>query len=358
MRIAVDTRALCVPVFGIGRYTGQILFRTIPAARDIEWFLYADRPLLADFSAYDNVTIRQFGHARRFSSIYRSQHHFSRWARQDRIDTFWSPRHHLPVMLPSSIRQVLTIHDLVWKKYPETMKKANLWLERALMPVSMKKADAILCVSRSTARDVLEIRPRYERKIFVTPLAADTGAKSVAPDITGSYLLFVGTLEPRKNLSRIVQAFQQALPLLGDIRLVLVGARGWGRQIEELIRTSELASRVVLTGHLDDEALNGYYEGATALLLPSLYEGFGIPALEAMTRGVPVIGADNSSLPEVIGDGGILVDPLSVDRIAEAMIRLVNDPEERARLANKAREQAGRFSWDRTAAETLAVLKG
>ena len=171
------------------------------------------------------------------------------------------------------------------------------------------------------------------------------------------YFLYLGTLQPRKNLERLLQAYAQ---LSGDVpALVLAGAKGWYfERIAAAIAALGLGERVFLPGYVPDEDVPALLTGALALVFPSLYEGFGLPVLEAMACGTPVVTANTSSLPEVVGEAGLLVDPLRVDEIAAAMQRLLADEALRAELSRRGLERAGLFSWDRCARETLAVLEG
>lgn len=356
MKIAVDARALCVPIFGIGRYTREILDRLI-GQPDTEWFLYADRPLPVAYPDHENVTTSSFGSANRLLSLGRTQLAFARWAIRDRVDLFWSPRHHLPLLLDSRIRTVVTVHDLVWKVCPETMLRANRWVEGLLMPASVKKADAIICVSESTQQDLRAHFPRVAGK-SVTILEAAGGQIEAAPNTSSRYFLFVGTLEPRKNLGRLIEAFALARSRgMDDCRLIIAGAAGWNTAIDQAIRSAGVDAHVDVLGHVDDNVLHGYLAGAIALCLPSLYEGFGLPALEAMQYGTPVIGPDRSSIPEIVGEAGLLVDPLSIEDIASAMVRLATDDELRGRLSRSARSRAGQFSWDTAAVETFGLFE-
>lgn len=356
MRIAVDARPLCVPTFGIGRYTRALLDR-MTADTSVQWFLYADRPLLVDYSDRPNVTQRTFGAANRLLSLIRTQWTFARWARQDAVDVFWSPRHHLPLRLDRRIRAVVTIHDLVWKYYPETMLPANRLVERLLMPSSLRRADAIIAVSEATGQDLGRFYPKAMTKTRVIPEAAEALA-GITPPTSDRYFLFVGTLEPRKNLARLLSAFAAAKRSgLDDCRLVIAGAQGWGPELHANIKSRTLEGQVELLGHVDDRTLHEKMAGAIALCLPSLYEGFGLPALEAMQYGTPVIGANVSSIPEVVADGGILVDPMSPAQMTDAMLSLARDDALRARLSGQARVQAKRFSWDQAATQTLTLLR-
>lgn len=355
MRIAVDARPLCVPTFGIGRYTKALLDRLIPQSRH-DWFLYADRPLLVDYSSHANVTVRAFPSVNHVLSLPRTQFTFAHWAQQDRVDCFWSPRHHLPLLLPSSVRKVLTIHDLVWRHFPKTMLGRNLFVERLLMPPSVRKADAILCVSGATERDLVDVWPEVESRSTVTPLAADK--LDVTPEPV-RFFLFVGTLEPRKNLPRLLEAFALAREKgLKDCSLEIAGATGWAEQLEPLLASNPARDHIHLLGRIDDATMHTKMASAIALCLPSLYEGFGLPALEAMQYGTPVIGGNISSIPEVVGEGGLLVDPQDVEAIANAMLKMANDQSFREAASNAARAQSAKFSWDQTAKQTLQILEG
>jgi len=233
---------------------------------------------------------------------------------------------------------------------------ANRFIERLLMPSSLRRADVILCVSEATKADVVTHFPGVAEKTIVIHEAA-TPMAAPPLDRAGNYFLFVGTLEPRKNLGRVIEAFARAKEKgLGDCKLVIVGAEGWGDRIDAVVSAAGLGNDVELPGHVDDVELHQKLAGAIALLLPSLHEGFGLPALEAMQYGTPVIGANVSSIPEIVGDGGILVDPLSKTSISEALIILATDAERRQVLADNARRQAAKFSWEQAADETLAAF--
>jgi len=175
------------------------------------------------------------------------------------------------------------------------------------------------------------------------------------------YLLYVGTLQPRKNLARLVDAFTRLAgdPALTGVQLVLAGKPGWlADDLAPRVARLGLAGRVLFPGYIADADLPALLSGALAFAFPSLYEGFGIPVLEAQSCGVPVMTSNNSSLPEVAGDAALLVDPHDVDAIAEAMRRLVTDDALRAELVRRGFENVKRFSWEKCARETLAVLEG
>jgi glycosyltransferase involved in cell wall biosynthesis len=360
VRIAVDARPLAHPHTGIGRYTESLLKRLVESGH--QWFLYSDRAITPRFPTDDRVQIRT-GNTRPGSplSLFYSQLVFPRWARGDCVDLFWSPRHHLPLRLPMSVKGVVTVHDLVWKRFPETMQGKNKWLERGLMGPSLRKAAGIIAVSNFTASEVADVYPDCAGRCVTIPEAAETQVRHYEEDFPlpeQAYLLFVGTPEPRKNLPRLLQAYAEARQRGVQQSLVLVGAGGWGNfDLEAVLRELDLQQAVHSRGQVSDAELNALYAGATALLMPSLYEGFGLPALEAMNHGTPVIASNRSALPEVVRDGGLLVNPESVEELSTAITLLCSDEVLHGKLAQQARWQASGFSWDRSAEMTLEALE-
>ncbi len=359
LRIAVDARPLAHPQTGIGRYTESLLKRLVESGH--QWFLYSDRALALRFPVDDHVQLRQ-GHSRPGSplSLVFTQMVFPRWARGDCVDLFWSPRHHLPLRLPPGMRSVVTVHDLVWKRYPETMRPLNRMLEQSLMGPSLRRADGVIAVSDFTSGELDAVYPELSATRATILEAADGDVADYEVDFplpTKPFFLFVGTPEPRKNLQRLLQAFANARQRGLQHQLVIAGAGGWGsHQLDKQVAELSLEGSVVLRGRVSDAELGALYRASTALVMPSLYEGFGLPVLEAMKAGVPSIVSRDSSLPEVAGDAGLLVDPSSISSIADAILELAINPDLLDTLRAKARERAPRFSWDTAARETLAFL--
>ena len=357
MRIAVDARPLASPVNGIGRYTHCLLKRMVQS--DHEWFLYSDRPIHGEAFKNQPVTIR-CGDARGGTpgSLKWAQWQYLRWAQHDKVALFWSPRHHLPLMLNRRIRTVVTIHDLVWRRYPETMQPKNRWLERLLTRPSIASADSIICVSDFTAGEVEAYYPEHANKCRVIHEAAEAHEPGALPgDVPERYLLFVGTLEPRKNLDNLLSAYSSLGSSQRRPPLIIVGGSGWGDyDVRAHVAKLDLTSQVIFYGQPADDELHALYKNALALVMPSLYEGFGLPALEAMQHGVPVIASNNSSLPEIVGDAGLLVDPRSIEAIARAMQKISGDDSLRALLSERAIVRSQRFSWDLAASQTMEVF--
>lgn len=352
MRIGIDARPLTLPSTGIGRYTSEIINRLTDS--DHELYLYAHQP----FQHPDGLSIvRQGRLAQSLLASAFAQYRFPRWAYIDQVDVFWSPRHHLPLF--SSAPCVVTVHDLVWRKAPDSMIAMGRTLERLLMPPSLQKAKAIISVSRATREDLVDYKPDIADRITVIPEAAfrpDTNAP--ANNERSGQILFVGTFEPRKNIPGILKAFAKLLEQgIISHQLILAGNPGWKEDIAGLVEQLGLSERVTLFGRADQSELEGLYRNCDFVIQPAFYEGFGLPILEAMTFGKPVITSNISAMPEVAGDAALLVDPYSVDEIANAMKRLITEPDLYSTLASRTRAQAAKFSWDRAAADTLRVLE-
>ena len=274
-------------------------------------------------------------------------------------DVFLSTNSYLTAWALRVPTSVMVMDLVAWRPDSRPQRRAAL-IEKATLPVAVRRARAFQCISEATAADLVELFPRVAGRTHVVPLAADErfnpdGRRATIDD--RRYVLGVGTLEPRKNLTRLVEAFAR-LPeeLREDRLLVLVGALGWDTAdtVEALRRHSAL---VRTPGHVDDEELRALYRGAELFAYPSLYEGFGLPVLEAMASGTPVLTSRSSSLPEVAGDAAVYVDPRSTDSIAQGLREALGDPGRLAALAASGLERASRFSWDRTAAETLELLE-
>ncbi len=275
----------------------------------------------------------------------------------------------LPAAIPPARdgqRLVVTVHDLAFEHEPEMFPSTWKRLYRMGMRAAAKRADTIIAPSRSTADDILAHARVPASKIEVIPEAASLPGSDGDPDEVAArlglqqpYLLSVGTLEPRKNLVRLIQAYRKAVVEGGlPHALVLAGPAGW--KPEALMREVDASGpgRVILTGRLSDADLDVVYRAAWAFAYVSVYEGFGLPVLEAMARGLPVICSNTSSVPEVAGEGALLVDPTSVPDMADAIRRVLADEHVAADLATAGMEQSRRFSWDTAARRTLEVYEG
>ncbi len=260
-------------------------------------------------------------------------------------------------------RLVVTVHDLAFERFPELFPRNWRWLYRAGLRAAVKRADAILVPSKSTADDVCSRTSIDPTRVHVTPLASSLTSSDDDPadvlallNVTSPYVLCVGTVEPRKNLTRLVRAYRQVAPDVPHA-LVLTGATGWHADDVETELARPGTGTILRTGHVNDEQLDALYRGANAFVYPSLYEGFGLPVVEAMSRGVPTITSNTSSLPEVAGDAALLVDPTDVSEIAEALASVLTDPVLADDLRTRGRARAATFSWAATARATLDVYR-
>jgi glycosyltransferase involved in cell wall biosynthesis len=267
--------------------------------------------------------------------------------------------------------KMLTIYDIIPLIHPEYFDERFVDDFKSIMASFSPEKDFLFTISECTKRDLCSWFDMDPERIFVTPLAAANDlyhpvqdkdelakvrTKFAIPD--GRYFLTLATVEKRKNLKMSIDCFRKVAREPGneDLCFVLVGTRGWKVKelMEEIESDSFLQNRVIFTGFVADKYLSALYSGAEAFLYPSLYEGFGLPPLEAMQCGLPVITSDSSSLPEVVGDAGLLVDPTDKDGICEAMLTLLNDTDMHREFRKKGIERASQFSWSNCADATVA----
>jgi glycosyltransferase involved in cell wall biosynthesis len=360
-RIAVDARPLCHPGTGIYRYTMELLSRMCRSGGD--WFLYSPQRYATAGLDLPNVHHRVAGMPSVLRAGQLSHALFPLWARRDRVDVFWGPRHQLPPLLPRRVRTAVTIHDMVFRDHGDTMRFPGRQIENFFTPRALARADVIAVVSQFTLQRLEHHFPQYAHKVVVVPGASILQGTVAAGDLVttageGRYFLFVGTLEPRKNLPRLLRAFRRFVTDCPDaLPLKIAGGAGWGGQdIARLVCELDLTERVYLLGKVDDSELRDLYRGAYVLLMPSLYEGFGLPIVEALSTGVPVITSENSAMSEVAGAAGYCVNPHSEDAILQAMRAVAGDSALYSKLRAGSSGEAARYDWDRSAAAMARVL--
>lgn len=283
-------------------------------------------------------------------------------------DLFHATDHLLPPLRRA--RTVFTVLDLTFRLFPEYHLPLNRWYSTLMLPRFLRQADAIITISEHTRRDLLKwvslppdkVRPihlgvnRAFRLIEDISELARVRAKYHLPE---RFILYLGTLEPRKNLTTLITAYH-ALLTQGDEppALVLAGRKGWLYEpILNQVRATGLSDRVLFTDWVDEQDAPAILNAADLFVYPSLYEGFGLPPLEAMACGTPIITSNVSSLPEVIGDAGIMIEPHDTRALTQAMRWLLADKAKRTELRSKGLQQASHFSWERTAQETLDVYR-
>jgi alpha-1,3-rhamnosyl/mannosyltransferase len=284
-------------------------------------------------------------------------------ARRAGVDVLHCPGPNVPLRT-GALPLVVTVHDDVAWAHPEWMGRANVLQHRLVLERALPRAAAVITPSafaRDTVLARLELDPA---RVHVVPWGVDARFSPEPEPADGPregglpYLLAVGTLQPRKNLEAALAAFERAVDAGLEHRLVVVGARGWrDAALLSRVEGSRHAGRIRLAGFVADDKLATLYRGADALLFPSRYEGFGLPALEAMALGTPVVAARAGALPEVVGDAGILVDPDDPDALATALLELLADADRRARLRAAGLRRAGGFTWAACAELTVAAYR-
>jgi alpha-1,3-rhamnosyl/mannosyltransferase len=351
LRIGIDARAAAEVPAGRGRYTRELL-RALP--REHEYLLYARR-------AWDGVADMRW---RLIDSPDPLWHIRTARAASRECDVLLSTNSYLTAWF-SRVPTVCVVFDLIpWLPEMHPQRRAAL-IEKATIGRALRRAAGLVCISEATERDLLERFPVARGKSAAIPLAAspelflEPGADTLGEvrrrlELPDRFVLATGTLEPRKNLPRLIQAHAalgaDAPPLL------LAGPSGW--QLEDaLAGAAERPDAVRQLGYVADSDLAALYRLCTVFAYPSLYEGFGLPVLEAMSAGAPVVTSSVSSLPEVAGDAALLVDPLDVEALSAALGRVLGDAALAARLRSAGRARAASFSWERTARETLALLR-
>ena len=371
MRIGLDGKVLTLRAGGTGRYAINLTRAMLAAAaehrRDLEFVVFTgprtSRVVMDEFSgACEECYLGAK------SSVLRSLALVPVALRRRRIDVFHGIDHIGIPLVGKTAKHVVTIHDVIPLIFPETFTLRHRAVARLGLARVRRQADRVIVPSHAVKRDVVRHLGIPENLVTVThhgceprfhPEADPQSFRDVTVryDLPPRYVLTVGTLEPRKNLTTLLQAFAR-LRRAGEVdpglRLVLAGARGWLEEpIFRAVRSLGLEEAVCFPGFIEDDDLPDLYRGAELFVFPSLYEGFGLPPLEAMACGVPVVTSNTSSMPEVAGGAAMLVDPLDVDGMADVIARVLGDAASRARLRDAGIARARQFSWETAAHQVL-----
>ncbi len=357
MRIGIDYTAAVRQRAGIGRYA-RSLIRALARLDHENAYVLLSAGKEADGEPWPaNFSLRTLPLTDRHLSILWQKLRLPlpvEWL-TGRLDLFHSPDFVLPPVRRA--RTVVTIHDLSFLRLPDCSSPALLEYLMSAVPRSVARADIILADSQSTQQDLVDLMGVSAERIRVVYPAVDetfmrsdqAGVMAVRArhQIDGPYILSLGTLQPRKNYVRLIEAFQMLKQTSGiPHRLVIGGGPGWLYEpIYETIERLGLQNQVQMLGYVDESDLPALYTGADVFCFPSLYEGFGIPVLEAMACGTPVVASNTSSLPEAAGDAALLVSPTDTDALADALGRAIDDTDLRAQLVQSGLSQCQRFSW-------------
>lgn len=359
--VLVDARA--IDASGIGRYLRETLGPLLRDERFGPVHLLGDRVVLREFAEDEHarhpVTVLPAPTTMYSLAAQRAWLDHATHARTA-ADVAWFPHWDVPV-LRFPTHAVVTIHDLIPLRVAGVSTRARRLAMRWMLGHIGRKATTVLVPSQATRHDLAELTPRGAGRAIVTPLGASGRfAAPVAPARPAGdapYLLVVGNRKPHKNLEAAVETLALARRDCPSLRLVVAG-QAWPSWDETLRRAERLGVRdaIVDARVPDDATLHALYAGCAALLVPSRYEGFGLPAIEGMMAGAPVIASNGGSLAEVVGDGGVLVDPDDHRAMADAVVRVIRDEDERERLVRAGRARASRFTWAETARKTADVL--
>ncbi|WP_303836354.1 glycosyltransferase family 1 protein [Ruminococcus flavefaciens] len=269
-------------------------------------------------------------------------------------------------------RKVVTVHDMVYKTFPETVRGRTRYMLDTGLKRSMKRADLIVTDSEFSKSEIIKYFPKWESKIRVVPCGVDlerfrpcTEPQRIPEvkkslEIEGEYFLYVGTIEPRKNLERLMTAYAAFAKKAGENapKLVLAGGKGWlDKGIYSRVEKLGMEKNIIFTKYIPSEDMNPLMCGALAFVFPSIYEGFGMPPLEAMACGVPVLTSGEASLPEVTGDCAVICDAYDVKSIAQGLYRLYSDEKLRKELSRRGLERAQGFTWERSAKMLMDVYR-
>lgn len=373
MKILLNGLSMAYPISGVGQYTLQLgkALEALLGNGNIYWFGNHGSDNGLDYSNHEGPNF-----------ISRVQHHAKKGLRQvpglrtlthlrrnnqfrsytDRImPTLYHETNCTPFCFDRG-PTIITLCDLSFVRHPEWHPADRVKYFEKYCLKQISKAAAIITISEFSKKEIMNLLGVHPAKIYVTLLGVDRGFTPGERQIKGlpnSYILFLGNLEPRKNLVTLLAAYR-SLPedLRRRYHLVIAGAPGWHTQ--ELKRALQLFAgneKPTLTGYVPQKNLPDLYRGATLFVYPSLYEGFGLPVLEAMACGIPVLASNSASLPEVVGDAGIMVNPEDADAWKEAMINLLGDEKIRRAMSEKGLQRARLFSWEKCAHGTLAVYQ-
>jgi glycosyltransferase involved in cell wall biosynthesis len=367
MKIGFDVSDLCTArADGTTRFTSELAKRFPILSAENEWCYYApcgDKKSITDASNvnwHKSLWPKYWTQSRLPFDLYKYK-----------PDVLFMPIQQIPYLRPKRIKTVAVIHDLAVHYYPEYFTYKDWLLLHVFSAYAAREADEIITVSKATAMDVTKFYGRT-KNVHVVHHGVDSDRfrlpneeeldvswnrlKETYPNLKKPYLLYVGQIQPRKNLIRLIDAFEKIKKEGSELQLVIAGSHGWlNKPIEKRIADSKAKEDIILTGRVEDELLPAFYWHAESFVLPSLYEGFGMPILEAFACGCPVLTSNVSSMPEVAGKAAVLVEPINVDSIVRGIREVIK---RKGELKQLGLERVKEFSWDKTAKEILNVIRG
>jgi glycosyltransferase involved in cell wall biosynthesis len=368
MKIAIDARSATLHQgTGIGTYTNNLISQILSIDSKDEFTLFCSGKFNDDFNKKNSNIIFSSG---RHGSFY-EKYYIPNILNELHSDLYHIPQNGVGFNFDTEIPTIVTIHDLIPYIMPETVGKG--YLERFLrdMPNIISNSCGILTVSEYSKKDILKFFSSYpEDKIFVTPLAANNNFKPLNKndcklyvehtfDVKDPYILYIGGFSLRKNVLGLIKAFSKVYKDLNKPYKLLLGGglKDEGEKLFTFVKENNLQDKVIFCGYVEDEILPILYSGCEAFVYPSLYEGFGLPPLEAMSCKAPVITSNLTSIPEVTGDNAILINPHNTHELETSLVTLLNDETLKASLSEKGYLRSLEFTWTKTAQNTLAAYK-
>ncbi len=366
MRIGIDARSMFGTPTGVGRYLSNLLQHLCCLDHENTYCLYTDRVVQTPIIAQRNF--QQKSLTLPCAQNYFTWNHFRLPPEllAHPVDLFHFPFYTMPLI--RNYRSIVTIHDITYEVHPEWYSWKGFVATRYFSRYAAKHADTILTDSYATKHDLLTYYKIPEEKIVVIYLGVEPRfcqliEQPILDNLRETYqirasqvIVYIGSIHTRRNIEQLLRAFQRLSKTHSEVQLILAGKQEYPYlDISTLLDELALRENVILPGYIDDDDLPALYNLADIFIYPSSYEGFGLPPLEAMACGTPVITSNNSSLPEVTGDAALFVDPQNIEEMASAMHDVLSNRTLSAKMSRQGLIQAAKFSWENTARETLAV---
>jgi len=381
MKIVIDAFRAMLRKTGVGCYVRHLILQLVELDPENNYYLfdslygsqlYSMVRMTADLSVvrrFFRTSLIPFPFVTLSRGLLFLQNALSgRNARLEEADIFFGTDYR--GIFDKNLKNVITIHDLAHIHFPDSTEKASLSYLKNRLPEVAQKSDFLIAVSEATKKDIVEYLGVSESKLKMIHLGVDESFRPIKDSalkasvrlhygLPERFILYLGTIEPRKNVGGLIRAYARLCEEKNpEHSLVIAGGTGWkSKGLTALVKNLGVERRVHFTGYVDEGDLPILYNLADLFAFPSLYEGFGLPVLEAMACGVPVVTSNVSSLPEVAGDAAVLVDPHSIDHIADGMRRLLSDNVMRESCTEKGLERAKLFTWEKCAKETIAVFE-
>lgn len=374
MKIGIDGRAAkWYRGTGIGTYTYQLINCLNRIDNINKYLLFMPQNSKYDISLKENFHLNNITEGNEIN--FWDEVNIPNILKDKNIELYHVPQNGVGLPVDKQCRFVITLHDVIPYKMPETVSDRYLKIFSDHIPKIVSQCDGIITVSNYSKKDIIETFNFPEDKVFVTHLAGEDIYKPLDKRISryiaekyysikGDFILYIGGFSPRKNIVGLIESFSKLLCIYKrDIKLVIAGKKGksydiYKKRAEEL----HISDKVLFPGFISIEHLPYIYNASQLFVYPSFYEGFGLPPIEAMSCGVPVIASNVTSVPEVVGDGGLLINPKDLDNLCNSMLRVLSDKELRKNLITSGLSKASNLSWDKTANKTLSaynkIIKG